>query len=79
MKRRLQVLIPDEPDARLRDAAERSAVSKAEWVRRAIEATLQRNCESQGTRDPLSRLASLGAPTADIGQMLAEIGAGRSR
>jgi predicted transcriptional regulator len=77
MKRRLQVLIPDELDARLRKAAQRSRTSKGEWVRRAIEATLQRNCESQGTGDPLARLASLGAPTADIGQMLAEIGAGR--
>jgi hypothetical protein len=77
MKRRLQVLIPDELDARLRGVAERSGVSKAEWVRRAIEDTLRRSCESQGTGDPLTRLASLGAPTADIGQMLAEIGFGR--
>lgn len=79
MKRRLQVLIPDELDARLRGVAERNGMSKAEWVRRAIEDTLQRSREPQGASDALARLASLGAPTADIGQMLAEIGAGRSR
>ena len=70
--------MPDELDARLRDAAERSGVSKAEWVRRAIEDTLQRGREPLGTSNALARLASLGAPTADIGQMLAEIEAGRA-
>ncbi|MDP2995929.1 MAG: ribbon-helix-helix protein, CopG family [Bryobacterales bacterium] len=78
MKRRVQVLMPDELDARLRDAAERSGVSKAEWVRRAIEGALERAGDSKAAGGPLSRLASLGAPTADIGQMLAEIAAGRS-
>ncbi len=77
MSYRLQVLISEELEARLRKAAQRSRTSKGEWVRRAIEETLQRNWESQGTGDPLTRLASLGAPTADIGQMLAEIEAGR--
>ena len=71
MKRRLQVLIPDELDIRLQGAAECSGVSKAEWVRRAIEGAFER------TGDPLSRLASLGAPTADTDQMLAEVEAGR--
>jgi len=77
MSHRLQVLIPEELEVRLRKAAQRSRTSKGEWVRRAIEDTLQRSCESRGTGDPLTRLASLGAPTADIDQMLAEIEAGR--
>ncbi|HKC25653.1 MAG TPA: antitoxin [Thermoanaerobaculia bacterium] len=71
---RLQVLIPPSLDARLRKAAARARVSKGEWVRRAMERTLS---EKPGARDPLDRLASLSAPTADPEQMLAEIEAGR--
>ena len=74
MSSRLQVLIPEGLDARLRKAAQRSRVSKGEWVRRAIERAL---AEGQASVDPLRRLSSLGAPTADIDQMLAEIEAGR--
>jgi hypothetical protein len=71
---RLQVLIPPALDARLRKAAQRKGVSKGEWVRQALEAAL-----AAGRRqpDPLGRLSSLGAPTADIDEMLAEIEAGR--
>jgi len=42
-------------------------------VRQAIERALQEN--HQG--DPLDQLATLGAPTGDIEQVLAEIDAGR--
>jgi hypothetical protein len=72
---RLQVLIPPALDARLRKAAQRKGVSKGEFVRQALEAAL-----AGGRRHPdaLGRLSSLGAPTADIDQMLAEIEAGRS-
>jgi hypothetical protein len=72
---RLQVLISPALDARLRKAAQRKGVSKGEWVRQALEAAL-----AGGRRqpDPLGRLSSLGAPTADIDEMLAEIEAGRS-
>ena len=72
---RLQVLVPPGLDARLRKAAQRQGLSKGEWVRRALEAAL--TSEKKGP-DPLARLSSLGAPTADIDQMLAEIEAGRS-
>lgn len=61
-------------DARVRKAAQRSRLSKGEWVRRAIERAL---AEEHGPGDALDRLARLGAPTADIDQMLAEIEAGR--
>ncbi len=74
MSYRLQVLIPERLEARVRKAAQRCRISKGEWVRRAIEHAL-----AEGTGpDPLSRLAGLGGPTADIEQMLAEIEAGRS-
>jgi hypothetical protein len=75
MSHRLQVLIPERLDARVRKASQRSRISKGEWVRRAIERAL---AEDGSTPDPLAQLAGLGAPTADIDQMLAEIEAGRS-
>jgi hypothetical protein len=74
MSKRLQVLIPESLDARLRKAAQRSRLSKGEWVRRAIEQVLG---ERGADRDPVEALAGLNAPTADIDQMLAEIDAGR--
>ena len=73
MSHRLQVLIPAGLDARIRKAAQRGRVSKGQWVRRAIERALA----EPGDGDPLAALAALGAPTADIEQMLAEIEAGR--
>jgi hypothetical protein len=71
---RLQVLIPAGLDARIRKAAHRRRLTKGEWVRRAIEQAL---AEDRGPGDALDRLSRLGAPTADIDQMLAEIEAGR--
>lgn len=72
---RLQILVPPGLDARVRKAAQRQGVSKGEWVRRALEEALTKEKRAP---DPLARLSSLGAPTADIDQMLAEIEAGRS-
>lgn len=74
MSHRLQVLIPQGLDARLRKAAQRKRVSRGEWVRRAIERSLK---DERSVPDPLEKLQHLGAPTADIEQMLAEIEAGR--
>ena len=62
------MLIPEELDMQLRKAAQRECVSKGEWERRALLRSV----------DPVARLASLNAPTADIEQMLSEIGCGRS-
>jgi metal-responsive CopG/Arc/MetJ family transcriptional regulator len=76
MSHRLQVLIPSELDAQLEKAAQRSRMSKGEWVRRALREALHQPARS-GTSSPVDRLASLGAPTADIEQMLSEIEAGR--
>jgi metal-responsive CopG/Arc/MetJ family transcriptional regulator len=72
---RLQVLIPPSLRARLEKAAQRARVSKGEWVRRAVERALK---EPSDVVDPVEALGSLGAPTADIEQMLAEIDSGRS-
>lgn len=69
-----QVLIPERLDARVTKAAQRSRVSKGEWVRRALERAL---AEPQLGVDPVEQLAALGAPTGDIEQLLAEIEAGR--
>lgn len=74
MSHRLQILVPEGLDARIAKAAQRSRVSKGEWVRRVLETALNDNAQAP---DAVARLASLGAPTADIDQMLAEIEAGR--
>lgn len=72
------MLIPPELDAQLSKAAQRSSMSKGEWVRRALEESLRRGVKGGSSSDPVDRLAKLNAPTADIDQMLAEIEAGRS-
>ena len=74
MSYRLQVLIPETLERRVRKAAQRGRLSTGAWVRRALEHALR---DPQSAADPLARLAGLGAPTADIDQMLAEIEAGR--
>jgi hypothetical protein len=79
MSRRLQVFIPNELAARIEKAAQRSRTSKGAWVCRAIEVALERRGDQEsGGADSLVRLASLGAPTADINDMIAEIDSGRS-
>jgi hypothetical protein len=72
---RLQVLIPPGLNTRIDKAAQRARISKGEWVRRAIEKALS---ERPGAPDPVQALSGLGAPTADIEQMLAEIESGRA-
>ncbi len=74
---RLQVLIPEALDAQLRKAAQRSRISKGEWVRRALEESLRASGRKKAPSDPVARLASLGAPTGSIERMLSEIEAGR--
>jgi hypothetical protein len=74
MSHRLQILVPEALDRRIRKAAQRGRVSAGAWVRQAIERALQ---DGGGRSDPLDALAQLGAPTGDIDQVLAEIDAGR--
>jgi hypothetical protein len=73
MSHRLQVLVPEALDRRIRKAADRSRMSTGAWVRQAIERAL----EEKHRGDPLDQLAGLGGPTGDLDQMLAEIDAGR--
>ncbi len=68
------MLIPERLEARVRKASQRCRISKGEWVRRAIEHALE---DDRAIPDPLAQLSGLGAPTANIDQMLAEIEAGR--
>ena len=77
MSHRLQVLIPPELDAQLRKAAQRSRMSKGEWVRRVLQESLRGPEKGHASSDPLVRLESLGAPTGDIDRMLSEIDSGR--
>lgn len=72
------MLIPPELDAQLRKAAQRNRMSKGEWVRRTLEEAVRQPSRSGSRSDPLTRLASLKAPTASIDRMLSEIEAGRS-
>lgn len=73
MSYRLQVLMPESLERRIRKAAQRSRLSTGAWVRQALERTLREGPAA----DPLDQLGRLGGPTGDIDQMLAEIEAGR--
>ena len=73
MSHRLQVLIPEPLEKRIRKAAQRKRLSTGAWVRQALEAALK----DDRTAGPLGRLAALAGPTGDIDQIPAEIEAGR--
>ena len=73
MSHRLQILVPEALDRRVRKAAQRSRLSTGAWVRQAIERALKDDHRG----DPLDQLGRLGGPTGDIDQPLAEIDAGR--
>lgn len=74
MSIRLQVLIPEALDRRVRKAAQRRRLSTGAFVREALERALAPGAPAG---DALDRLGALGAPTGDPDQMLAEIEAGR--
>jgi len=71
MSHRLHVLVSPELDAQIGKAAQRSLVSKGEWVRRALKESLRQG--KAGHANPVARMASLNSPAATIDQMLAEI------
>lgn len=75
--KRLQVLVTDDMDHRVRRAADRARVSRGEWVRQAIRERLEREA-GPVPADPLAELRTLNGPTADICGMIGEIEAGRS-
>ena len=69
----------DDELARIRGTAEREGMSMADWVRQALKRALQDR--ALGDRDKKIAIIRAAAghefPTTDVGQMLAEIGAGR--
>lgn len=75
MSIRLQVVLSEEEMNAVREDARRHGLTVSEWVRRALRNT--RRESSSG--EPARKLAAVRAaarhsfPTADIGQMLAEI------
>jgi predicted transcriptional regulator len=73
MSHRLQVLVPERLQDRLRKAARRARVSNGEFVRRAIEDAVRR----QAATSAVDELARLNAPTSDIEEMIAETERGR--
>lgn len=75
--KRLQLLIPEAMEIRLRRAAERDRVSRGAWVRQAIDERLER-VVGPVPEDPLAELRRLNGPTSDIAVMIGEIEAGRS-
>jgi hypothetical protein len=66
----LKVRITEGLDAAIGEAAERNQISKAEWVRRALERTLGGEAVSG---DQLARLEALRGSTADIEKALDDI------
>lgn len=75
--KRLQVLVDEGLDRRIRRVAERARVSRGAWVRQAIRERLERE-SGPVPEDPLAELRTLNGPTADICAMIGEIEAGRS-
>ena len=73
----LQVSVSESLYDRIREAARRSNVPTAVWVREAIEERLEREFR-RSSEEALEAMCKLDAPTADIDDMLAEIAAGRA-
>ncbi len=75
MSKRLQVLLPDSEMEEIRRIARRHRLTVGEWVRQVLRAAQSR----QPAADPGVKLkavrqaAECSFPTAEIGQMLAEI------
>lgn len=75
--KRMQLLISEAMENRLRRAAERDGVPRGAWVRQAIEERLEREVLPV-PEDPLEEMGRLNGPTSDICTMIDEIDAGRS-
>ena len=75
MSKRLQVLIPEQEMAELQRLARREGVPVGEWVRRALREARanQPTAEPEIKLRAIRRAAQYSFPTADIGQMIAEI------
>ena len=78
MSKRLQVLLPDEEMAGIQQLAQRERVSVGEWVRQVLrEARSRKPVNDTDTKlKAVRRAAGFSFPTADIDQMLEEMGVG---
>lgn len=79
MSKRLQVLVPEDEYAEIQDAASRCRMTVAEWVRQSLREA--RNDISHTADAKLRAIAAASQhsfPTADIDDMLVEIGAVRA-
>lgn len=80
MSKRLQVIMPDDEFAELKDLARKQRTTVGEWVRRA----LRRAAFQESANSPEAKLAALrkamtySFPTADIEQMNREIDEGHA-
>jgi hypothetical protein len=78
MAKRLQVILQDAEYREVQRAARSRRISIAQWVRQALEMARRQ----EPLTDPDKKIAAVraavkhGFPTADIGQMLAEIESG---
>lgn len=75
MSKRLQVLVPDREMLEIQRLARSERLTVGEWVRRTLrEARMRRPTHDAETKlKAVRQAAELSFPTADIGQMLAEI------
>jgi hypothetical protein len=75
MSVRLQVLLPDEELAEIRQLAEQEDLSVGEWVRRTLkDARARKSLRDPGHKlNALRKAAGCSYPTADLDQMLSEI------
>jgi hypothetical protein len=78
MSRRLQVIVDEEECEAIQNAARARGMTISEWVRQTLRTA--RRQESTGDVErklaALRRASRFAFPTADIGQMLAEIESG---
>src|ERR1700692_916376 len=81
MSKRLQVLVEEDELQEIQRAARRERLTVAEWVRQALREVRRQRPQASLERKlaAIRKAAEYAAPTADIDQMLAEIGRGYQR
>lgn len=75
MSKRIQILVPEEEDHAMRQAARRRGMTFSEWVRQALRAAARQEAGA-GSEQKLAAIRAAARnefPTADIEQMLDEI------
>ncbi len=75
MKKRLQVVLPDQEWKDIQNLAKLEQLTVGEWVRRALRNARKQKprCDQEAKMQAIRQGAEYSYPTADIGEMLAEI------